>query len=288
VRNHFLKRLSRHIRGRWRKRAIGKTGIAIIAETNNGLLAVQAGDFNVSRSLLETGEYDWAQISWLAGLLDSSSKLVFAGAHIGAVLVPLVRAAGARAVIAYEPSPRNFQLLCMNLRLNGVEGVIVRNNALGERPCSIQFTENSINTGNSRVAPAAGEIQVAMETLDRTIPGDWDAIDLIVMDIEGTEVAAMRGAQATLAKTRNFYVEFAPEQLREQGSNAAEFVETAEKYFKSAYVFGAPIRFLGPGQFAEHLKKLQHERGLLLNVLFTQDAEANSQRMLGALPISRS
>jgi hypothetical protein len=108
------------------------------------------------------------------------------------------------------------------------------------------------------------------------------------MDIEGTEVAAMRGAQATLAKTRNFYVEFAPEQLREQGSNAAEFVETAEKYFKSAYVFGSPIRFLGPGQFAEHLKRLQHERGLLLNVLFTQDAQANSQRMLGALPISRS
>jgi FkbM family methyltransferase len=274
------------VRGRWRRRALGKNGIAIIAETKNGLLAVPVGDFNVSRSLLAHGEYDWEQITWLARLLDASSRLVFAGAHIGAVLIPVVRSAAARAVIAYEPSPRNFRLLNMNLSLNDIGGVITRNNALGERPCSIQFTENSINTGNSRVAPAAGEIQVAMETLDRTIPGDWDSIDLIVMDIEGTEVAAMRGAQATLAKTRNFYVEFAPEQLREQGSNAAEFIETAERYFKSAYLFGSPIRFLGPGQFAQHLKELQHDRGLLLNVLFTQDVEPNPKRMLGALPHS--
>lgn len=267
------------MRGRWRRRSLGKSGIAIIAETKNGLLAVPAGDFNVSRLLLANGEYDWPEIVWLGGLLDASSRLIFAGAHIGAVLIPMVRSAATLAVIAYEPSPRNFHLLNINLRLNGIDAVIARNNALGDQACRIQFTENSTNTGNSRVAPAAGEIHVAMETLDRTIPSDWDSIDLIVMDIEGGEVAAMRGAQATLAKTRNFYVEFAPEQLREQGSDAAQFIEMAGKFFKSVYIFGAPIRFLGPGQFAEHLKRLENERGLLLNLLFTQDVEPNPDRM---------
>ncbi len=58
-------------------------------ETKNGRLCVQAGDFNVSRSLLENGEYDWPQISWLKQLLDAKSRVVFAGAHIGAVLIPL-------------------------------------------------------------------------------------------------------------------------------------------------------------------------------------------------------
>ena len=161
-------------------------------------------------------------IGWI-GLLDGDCRVVFAGAHLGAVLVPIVRATSTRAVLAFEPSPRNFRLLTMNLRLNGIDGVVVRNVALGERPGTIQFTENSINTGNSRVAPADGEITVAMETLDRTIPADWESIDLVVMDTEGSEVAAMRGGQATLARTRNLYVEFAPEQLREQGSSAAEF-----------------------------------------------------------------
>jgi FkbM family methyltransferase len=278
VRNPYLKRLSRRLRGRWRAKSLGEHAIAVVAESKNGRLCVHAGDFNVSRSLLENGEYDWPQISWLKQLLDARSRVVFAGAHIGAVLIPLARISGTRSIVAYEPSPRNFRLLCMNLALNEIEGVAAINTALGDRAGKIQFTENSINTGNSRVAPADGEITVTLDTLDATIPADWAAIDLIV-DTEGSEVAVMRGAQTSLARTKNLYVEFSPEQLREQGSSAIEFVETVEKYFKSAYVFGDPIVFLGPEKFAEHLKGLQHHRSLLLNVLFTQDLAANPQRM---------
>jgi FkbM family methyltransferase len=268
------------LRGHWRRKALGQHGVAIVAETTNGLFAVPAGDFNVSRSLLMRGEYDWPQINWLIPLLNRSSRLIFAGAHVGALLVPIVRAASTQAVLAFEPSPRNFRLLTMNLNLNGIGGEVARNLALGERPGTIKFTENSINTGNSRIAAADGEITVAMETLDRTIPADWESIDLIVMDTEGSEAAAMRGGQATLAKTRYLYVEFAPEQLREQGSSAAEFAEAAARHFKSAYIFGAPILFLGPDAFPGYLKDLEHERDLLMNVLFTRDLEADPRRMI--------
>jgi FkbM family methyltransferase len=283
VKNPYLKRLTRRLRSRWRARLLGEHGIAILADTLNGRLAVPAGDFNVSRSLLQNGEYDWPQITWLKPLLDRDSRMVFAGAHIGAVLIPLVRAAATGSVVAYEPSPRNFKLLVMNLELNGTAGVRTVNAALGDRAGEIQFTENAINTGNSRVAASGGEITVKLQTLDATLPREWDSIDLIVMDTEGSEVAAMRGAASTLAKTKNLYVEFSPEQLREQGSSAVEFAETVEKYFESAYVFGASILFLGPGKFAEYLKGLQHSRSLLLNILFTQDIEANPQRMIDIL-----
>jgi FkbM family methyltransferase len=279
VRNPYIKLLSRQLRGRWRTKSLGEHAIGIVAETKNGRLCVQAGDFNVSRSLLENGEYDWPQISWVKQILNAESCVVFAGAHIGAVLIPLARISGTHSIVAYEPSPRNFRLLGMNLVLNEIEGVVAINTALGSRTGKVQFTENSINTGNSRVAPTNGEITVNLDTLDRTIPADWSSIDLIVMDTEGSEVAVMRGAQMSLAKTKNLYVEFSPEQLREQGSSALEFIETVEKYFKSAYVFGAPITFFGPTDFAEHLKGLQHQRSLLLNVLFTQDLVANPQRM---------
>jgi FkbM family methyltransferase len=267
------------LRGRWRTKSLGEYAIAIVAETKNGRLCVHAGDFNVSRSLLQNGAYDWPQICWLKQLLHAESRVVFAGAHIGAVLIPLARISGTRSIIAYEPSPRNFRLLRMNLGLNDIAGVNIINTALGDRAGEIQFTENSINTGNSRVAAGDGEITVSLDTLDRTISEDWSSIDLIVMDTEGSEVAVMRGAQMSLAKTKNLYVEFSPEQLREQGSSAIEFVATVERYFKSAYVFGAPIQFLGPGTFAGHLHGLQHHRSLLLNVLFTQDLAANPQRM---------
>ncbi len=253
-----------------------------MAESKNGRLCVHAGDFNVSRSLLQKGEYDWPQITWLKQVLDAGSRVIFAGAHIGAVLIPLARSVARPSVLAYEPSPRNFKLLNMNLELNGISGVIAINAALGDRPGSTQFTENSINTGNSRIAAADGEITVNLETLDRTVPKDWDRIDLIVMDTEGSEVAAMRGARSTLAKTENLYVEFSPEQLHEQGSSATEFAEIVASHFKSAYVFGTPILFFGPDGFSDYLKSLQHNRGLLLNILFTQDLESNPLRMNAA------
>jgi FkbM family methyltransferase len=270
------------LRGRWRSKSLGEHAIAIVADTKNGRLCVHAGDFNVSRSLLDNGEYDWPQITWLKDLLDADSRVVFAGAHIGAVLIPLARTSGTRTIVAYEPSPRNFRLLTMNLELNDIEGVIAVNSALGDRAGRVRFTENNINTGNSRIAPADGEITVSLHTLDETIPADWASIDLIVMDTEGSEVAAMRGAQMILAKTKNLYIEFSPEQLREQGSSATEFAETVEKHFKSAYVFGESILFLAPGQIAEHLKGLQHCRSLLLNLLFTQDLAADPRRMTSA------
>jgi FkbM family methyltransferase len=279
VRNPLLKRLSRQLRGRWRARSLASHGVAIVAQTKNGLLAVQPGDFNVSRQLLSRGEYDWQPITWLTKLVTADSRLVFAGAHIGAVLVPIAAASGARAILAFEPSPRNYRLLTMNLCLNKLDGIVARNVALGQQPGKLLFTENSINTGNSRIAAATGEILVDVDTLDRCVPPEWDAIDLMVMDIEGSEVAAMRGAHAALAKTRNLYVEFAPWQLREQHSSSTEFLELTSRHFKSAYVFGTPISFLGPGQFASYLESVQDRDGFLTNILFTQDSEADPARM---------
>jgi FkbM family methyltransferase len=269
----LLKWVSRQTRSRWRTKILATHGIAIVADTKNGLLAVQPGDFNVSRSLLQQGEYDWPQIAMLNSLVGASSRLIFAGAHIGALLIPIVRAAGTRTVIAFEPSPRNFKLLTMNLALNELGVVVARNTALGERPGTIRFTENRINTGNSRVAMSSGELHVPVDALDRTIPLEWESIDLIVMDVEGSEVAAMRGGRATLGRTQRLYVEFAPEQLQEQGNTTEEFVAIVKEFFKSAYVIDGSMRFVRAAEFSDYLIQSARRRGFLLNLLFTQDTE---------------
>jgi FkbM family methyltransferase len=269
----LLKRLSRQLRGRWRAKVLASHGIAVVADTKNGLLAVQPGDFNVSRSLLERGEYDWPQIELLSGLVGAKSRMIFAGAHIGALLIPIVKSAGTRAVYAYEPSPNNCKLLVMNLGLNGIDGIVVKNTAVGDSPRMIRFAENHINTGNCRVDLSDGGLEVPMDTLDRSVPPEWDTIDLIVMDVEGSEVAAMRGAQAVLARTRRLYVEFAPEQLGEQGATSEEFMTLAAKYFKSVYVIDGSMKFIRAADFSAHFLPLSRQRGLLLNLLFTQETD---------------
>src|SRR2546430_565382 len=85
----WRKRMSRAIRGRFRSLILSKHGIGILTSTKNGLLVVDPRDFNVSRSLLRSGSYDWPDVCLLARLVDQQSRLVFVGAHIGGLLIPI-------------------------------------------------------------------------------------------------------------------------------------------------------------------------------------------------------
>ncbi|MEZ5533649.1 MAG: FkbM family methyltransferase [Steroidobacteraceae bacterium] len=248
----WRKRVSRLLRARARMRVLAAHGLGLVAETKNGTLVVDARDFNVSRHLLERGEYDWAQVTLLASLVAPGARLVVVGAHIGSVLIPLARVAGAASTIAFEPSPRNRRLLELNLVLNGLAGLAVHASAVGEAAGLARFTENPINSGNSRVS-ARGEISVPIVTLDATLARDTRDIDLLVVDAEGYEVQVLRGARATLARTCALYVEYAPEQLAEQGCTVAEFAGLIGAAFAHAYtVRGARVEPID-GELARQL-----------------------------------
>ena len=103
----WRKRISRTIRGRLLARVLSKHGEGIVANTKNGLLVVDPRDFAVCRSLLEHGSYDWAELQWLSRILSDCSRVVFVGAHIGSLLVPIALKSGSGEIVAFEPSPRN-------------------------------------------------------------------------------------------------------------------------------------------------------------------------------------
>lgn len=271
----WRKRISRLIRGDMRARIMGTYGDGILSRTKNGLLIVDPRDFNVARSLLNHGSYDWRDIQWLARVLDDQSSIVFVGAHIGSLLIPLARQSGARRVIAFEPSPRNHHLLKLNLLLNELGFVEVHQVAAGDGESTVRFTENRINSGNSRVSEN-GEVQVQVSRLDTILQADA-AVDLLVMDTEGFEVRAMRGASATLRKTKYFYVEYAPEQLTEQGSAPREFLETVAERFSSMYIPGNPSRFFADRSYVAYLRDVPPRKGLLLNLLFSNEQSARPE-----------
>jgi len=64
----------------------------------------------------------------------------------------------------------------------------------------------------------------------------------------------MRGALATLARTRYFYVEYAPEQLLEQASNPNEFIELAAERFDSMYLPGDRVELFTQKSYVSYLK----------------------------------
>lgn len=269
----WRKELFRRLRGKLRAMTLSAHGVAVIADTQNGLLAVDPRDFGVARALLATGSYDFASVRWLLKLLGADSRMVFVGAHVGALLVPLAVQSGSRHVHAFEPSPGNRRLLQMSLALNGLPHVIVHPMAAGDSVGVVQLTENRTNTGNSRVSETQGGIAVQMTTLDAALPADWSHTDLLFIDAEGSEAQVLRGAMRSLAKTRYLYVEYAPEQLLEQGNSATELIELiAGQQFQSMYLPGTEVRFFAGKTYVQYLQSLPSRRGLLLNLLFTKDS----------------
>jgi hypothetical protein len=82
-----------------------------------------------------------------------------------------------------------------------------------------------------------------------------------------------------LARTRYFYVEYAPEQLREQGHAPEEFIELTARVFQSMYLPGEPVRFFSQNESMQYLNALPAKRGLLVNLLFSHDASPRAELM---------
>jgi FkbM family methyltransferase len=266
----WRKRMSRAIRGHLRSSVLSNHGVGVVTSSQNGLLVVDPRDFGVSRALLRAGSYDWPEVCWLSQLVTADSRLVFVGAHLGALLIPIALRSGARNIVAFEPSPQNHRLLRMNLTLNDLSAVVIHHAAAGDREGHIGFTQNDSNSGNSRVS-SSERMTVAVTTLDSALPADSAQIDLVVMDVEGFEAHAIRGGTRTLERTRYFYVEYAPDQLAEQGSTPEEFIELVAAKFGSMYSRADSPRFFPDKTYVDYLRELPLRRGLLMNLLFSNN-----------------
>ena len=117
------------------------------------------------------------------------------------ILTLFFAARGAR-VVAYEPNDMNHARLIENIRLNNLKNVTVRKLAIGSQARSGTLLYDPSMAGGGSLNPdaAAGVSQsVQITTLDDDIAAaSLPAPDLIKIDIEGWELAALEGARATL------------------------------------------------------------------------------------------
>jgi len=134
------------------------------------------------------------------------------GANIGFFSLIAARLVGAQGkVVAFEPLPENQRAIRRNVELNGMENVELVPLALSEREgeAELQIHDSPTwakldTTGDTSFkgdAEAASSVRVAVSTLDAQL-ARLAAPDLVKMDIEGAEVAALRGALRLLDECR--------------------------------------------------------------------------------------
>ena len=145
---------------------------------------------------------DPAEMHFLLDVLADGEVFVDVGAHAGVYSILASSVPGVR-VVAVEPSTATFDRLAENIDLNDIgEQVTALRTALGSRG-----GEARLSTGrdamNALVHDDDQGEPVALSTLD-SLTADLGAatVGLIKIDVEGSELDVLAGAERTLARSR--------------------------------------------------------------------------------------
>lgn len=233
--NFFLKRQkSKQIR-----KKLGKNVKYVVAHSENGIMATDPEDLEVGHQLRANGSFGMNEVERINQFVDKNSSVLIVGGHIGSLAIPISKSVDNCTVI--EASPKNYELLKMNILLNNCENISAYNLAASESNGKIQFQMNSVNSGGSKRLPINNKfmyryddpevIEVESETLDTLLEGK--KFDLILLDIEGSEYFAMKGMPILLANCRTLIVEFLPHHLTNvAGITVEQFLENIPKQMK--------------------------------------------------------
>ena len=144
-----------------------------------------------------------------------------AGANLGPYSLVMSHLAAQGRVYAFEASRNTVELLKRNIKQNEIANVDVHHVAVSDRPGPVEFNYNSDLPGCSFVSATAFRLEeietVEAITLDRFVEAmNLERLDVIKLDVEGSEVRTLRGSIELLQTFKPLlFVEYNPYAMRE-------------------------------------------------------------------------
>jgi FkbM family methyltransferase len=177
------------------------------------------------RELAELGR-ERTFVALLAEAVPAGGVVLEGGAHLGYVTIHAARAAGSTGrVISFEPNLSIHGLLQQNLTANGVaDRVTVRPLALSDRNGRASFHVSGDTSSLVDPGGIATAVEIDVVRADDAVS---EPVDVVKLDVEGSEVAALRGMQRLLEGERapqTLFVECHPELLERAGSSKDELL----------------------------------------------------------------
>ena len=168
--------------------------------------------------------YRSADRVFLERVLKPGDLVIDVGANIGVISIQSAKIAGPSGrVIAIEPNRRIGQYCLHNLRLNRLNNVTILQTALGNNVGSTSFNCDKCDD-RSRVV-ADGGVNVPITTLDEIAESVPDRkINLLKIDVEGFELAVLRGARHSLQRTEWLYIEVDSENYAKYGNKPEDVI----------------------------------------------------------------
>ncbi|MEN9840757.1 MAG: hypothetical protein RL376_557 [Verrucomicrobiota bacterium] len=171
------------------------------------------------------------------------------GANIGTYTVPLSRLVGPTGhVIAFEPNRRTYACLRQNIRQNRLANVTLLRAAAGPEAGTAGLIVTADNLGEVHLSPPgeAETARVRVTTVDHEVARlGLQQVDFIKIDVEGFELAALRGAAHTLATNANLVIqtEIVPAHSARYGFDIEDLVAFFATYRFTPYTCDQAGRF---------------------------------------------
>jgi FkbM family methyltransferase len=147
------------------------------------------------------GSYEAEVQTLLVSLVRPGMVVYDLGANVGFFTLLASRLVGATGTVyAFEPLPANLEILRRHLALNRCANVTVLPAAVSDRDGRARF-EGSGST--ARLGEGGDAIEVETARIDTLLArGDLTPADLVKLDIEGAELAALEGMDGLLRTVR--------------------------------------------------------------------------------------
>jgi FkbM family methyltransferase len=182
-----------------------------IVPTGEGVFLLTDHDTTISRQLLQGQAWAPEELDVISRLVQPDWICVDAGAHIGLHTVALARRlTGGGRVIAFEPQPSLFHLLCANLALNHLTNVDAIQAALsresGLAPFPIRPLDHDDNFGRYGILPPGDPLangSIRTWSLDEFFQQHGlNRLDFLKVDVQAAELLVLEGARNTITTCR--------------------------------------------------------------------------------------
>ncbi len=162
---------------------------------------------HVERQVYFIGLYEPVESLLLTRLLKPGMTVIDGGANVGQHTLTAAKAVSAGgAVHSFEPIPATFDKLRGNIELSRLTNVHANRSALWNETTTVQLglpatTVHNAGTFGIKMGESVSEVEANAISLDEYARAhDIGQVDLVKLDVEGAELAALQGMRGLLQR----------------------------------------------------------------------------------------